>query len=384
MPVSALDLTRSQVVGHRVVAHGLARRLAHGGLAQAAAATGFVDHPRGSVQLALAQRVEGVGPLSLFDAIHRERSLVVTWTLHGAAFVVPAADLDVFSVGLLADSADPEVVGAVRQAVRSLLDGRTVASDELAQELRAWVCRALPTFELPPSDSPDAVGMHDPLLHLAALTGEVCFGGFSHGAPGVVRVDQWLTAATAPRAGGPSPDGVTGLPAPGARAELGRRFLHAYGPADATMLATWAGVDLAHAAAALADLEGETTECRVGGRVGRALTSDVDSLRSPASVDGVRLLVAADAFLAQPDQDLLMPDDGVRDRIWRVVGSPGVVLVDGDIAALWRPRKRRGHLEAQVEPVRKLGQRTIAAMQQELELLAPLRKCTTAAVIVAP
>jgi hypothetical protein len=52
----------------------------------------------------------------------------------------------------------------------------------------------------------------------------------------------------------------------------------------------------------------------------------------------VRLLPSGDAlFLLQGrDRELLVPDDGLRDRLWTSRVWPGALLVDGEIAGTWR------------------------------------------------
>ncbi len=49
---------------------------------------------------------------------------------------------------------------------------------------------------------------------------------------------------------------------------------------------------------------------------------------------GVRLLGGHDPYVAQPDRAMLVPDPAVRKQLFPPVGRPGVVLVDGTIAAL--------------------------------------------------
>ena len=58
-----------------------------------------------------------------------------------------------------------------------------------------------------------------------------------------------------------------------------------------------------------------------------------------------------DPYLDQRDRDTLLPDRELRARVRRSLGNPGVVLVDGDLAGLWRPAKKGKRLVLTVEPV---------------------------------
>ncbi len=54
----------------------------------------------------------------------------------------------------------------------------------------------------------------------------------------------------------------------------------------------------------------------------------------------VLLLPPRDA-ISLGSRAFLVPDRAMAKTVWRAVGSPGTVLVDGDIAGTWRARKVR-------------------------------------------
>ncbi len=64
----------------------------------------------------------------------------------------------------------------------------------------------------------------------------------------------------------------------------------------------------------------------------------------------------------------MLADEKVRKRIWRPVGSPGVVLHDGRLAGLWRARKQGKKLTLEAEW---LGDPV--DVTEEMERLAALR-----------
>jgi hypothetical protein len=98
----------------------------------------------------------------------------------------------------------------------------------------------------------------------------------------------------------------------------------------------------------------------------------------------VRLLANLDPLHAGRDRELLAPAADVRKRIWKVLGGPGVVLVDGEPRGLWRAAKKGTRLVVTVEP---LGGRFAPAAQDaiaaEAERIAPFRGAQTAQVQVA-
>ena len=73
-----------------------------------------------------------------------------------------------------------------------------------------------------------------------------------------------------------------------------------------------------------------------------------------------------------------MPDETVRKRLFKAIGGPGAVLVDGDLAGLWRPAKRGRRLVVTVEPLGEAARRAAGALAAEAERLATVRGCETA------
>jgi hypothetical protein len=63
----------------------------------------------------------------------------------------------------------------------------------------------------------------------------------------------------------------------------------------------------------------------------------------------------------------------VRKRAWPALGGPGLVLVDGEVAGLWRPAKKGRKLVVTVEPLDGLRRSAHDALAAEAERLAPFR-----------
>ena len=63
----------------------------------------------------------------------------------------------------------------------------------------------------------------------------------------------------------------------------------------------------------------------------------------------MRLLGAGDPLLVARDREHLIEDTAIRKRLWRPVGSPGLILHDGRPAGLWRARKQGSRLALETE-----------------------------------
>ena len=108
------------------------------------------------------------------------------------------------------------------------------------------------------------------------------------------------------------------------------------------------------------------------------LLADLPLLTDPPPATGVRMLPPLDPFLQARDRELLVPDPERRKAVWRALGNPGMVLADGDLAAAWRPSKKKSRLEVAVEPFRPLTGATREAIAAAAERMAPHRGCTSA------
>jgi hypothetical protein len=211
--------------------------------------------------------------------------------------------------------------------------------------------------------------MPEPLFRTIGLAGVACIAGGVGDRAELVRTDQWL-----PR---PPPAADPGA----ARAELVRRYLHRHGPSTPAAFAEWTQRGPADARAAFALVERELVEVDCDGR--RAVLLAADALADPPAAEGVRLLPTQDPFLQQLDRATLLPDPAQRRRLWRPVGGPGPLLLEGRPAGTWRSQVGRGRLELTVEPFGSLPASARAAVEAEARRLAPFRGAAAAEVTVA-
>lgn len=151
-----------------------------------------------------------------------------------------------------------------------------------------------------------------------------------------------------------------------ARRELARRHLHVMGPSTHQAFADWAGIEPAIASTVFEDLRPELVS--VVTPIGEAwmLASDEADVRAaPAPPAPARLLPSGDAFwLCWGDErSLLVPHAAHRDLLWTPRVWPGALLVDGDVAGVWRRSKGK----VTIEPWRRLTAAERTAVEAEAE-----------------
>ncbi|WP_158886695.1 winged helix DNA-binding domain-containing protein [Amycolatopsis anabasis] len=363
-------VTVDEAVRFRLAGHGLAER--GDDLLAAAGAIGVQHTPPGSAGQALHARVRDLSPDVVKKALHEDKSLIQVWSVRGAPHVVPTADAAVFTTGLkpcdeestlhfirgAAEHLDAlgltasEAVERTLEALPEVLDGRELTKDELGVALADQVRVRKPGKW----NEPDGLGKNTYgqslvrfALYVAGLHGTVCF--VSENPARFALTEQWL--------GKPLP------PKEEPRAELVRRYLRCHGPSTPGEFAEWSGVSprFARESWELVD----PAEVRYRDRTAWTLAGDRPE---PPRAKGIRLLPPYDPYLATRDRESLVADRQLRERVWRIVGNPGVVLRDGEIAGLWRPRKQGKRLTLTVEAFGELDANELVG---EAESLAPFR-----------
>lgn len=314
-----------EVLAFRLAGQGLAARAAD----PPAVLSGWAvqDSPPGAAAAALAARCGDLPPGWLDDALTGDRSAVALYNPRTATAVVPAGEAAAYGAAMLPDD---------DAGLRAMCPG----------------CKSHHARR--------------GLLVMASLRGRLCVAGRAGRQPAFARTDQWAAWDPPDRA------------APGA--ELVRRYLAGYGPSTPAHLAQWAGIGTAHARALWALVGEELAEVRVDGTA-RAwvLARDVPLLRDPPPAPGLRLLAPGDPLLLGRDRESLLPDAGLRRRVWAATGGAGVVVADGAPVALWRARKQGARLTVAVEA---FGPVPGDALEAEARRLAPHRGCATAEVVL--
>lgn len=291
-----LTLSRSQILQFRRQTGLLDARLpASARSFRLAAWAGLQDSSPRAALLSLHARVRGVTASSWEHA-----SLVQLWGPRYNDYVVAARDLAVFSLGRLPTHP--------RRAARAY---------DTATRLHAHLAGR----RLPFGEAGWGMGVPANSLRYATLTGRVLLRWDGARQPVV-----WTV---------PPPE----IEAAQARLELARRYLHVLGPATPAEFRRWAGVGAGEASMAFRDLERELLPVRTPIGDAWMLSADDATMRAPAvPAAAVRLLPAGDAYflLWGRSRELLVPEARRRAQLWTPRVWPGAVLVDGEVAGVWR------------------------------------------------
>ncbi len=251
--------------------------------------------PRAAL-LSIHARVENTKPGSWEDP-----SLVQVWGPRFSVYVVAECDRAVFTVARLPD--DPVARGEMvllADQIEAVLDGRRMSYRDVGRALER----------------------HPNSLRYAAPTGRLAIRWDGGGQPTI-----WGTPP-------PALDPVE------ARLELGRRYLHVFGPSTADAFAEWAGIKPPRALATFDALAGSLTPVRTPVGDGWILSEDEQVLRTSVRrrAAPARLLPSGDTYflLQGADRELLVPDPDRRRQLWTSRVWPGAVVVDGEVAGTWR------------------------------------------------
>ncbi len=384
-------VSRGDVIAFRLHAQHLTERSDEHGLLDAAGRCGVQNSPPGSALLALHARVRNVTQERLNEVVAKDKSLLQSWCMRGAPFYFPTADAPVFTTGVLPPTEEAmrqfilgagpavdqlglsltETVDLTGAEIGDVLTGRRLAIDELGVELAERVAGKLSkkqreTWE---REGPYAAGqpLGEAVVHfcirILTLRRVACFAPRDGNKAPFVLVDEWL--------GNPIPNSDP----KGARAELLRRYLRCYGPSTRADFAAWVGVRAGDAGPWWSLIEDEMTQVDFD-RKTWILTDDLKALQSPPTPKGARLLPPRDPYTQSRDRDTIVDKKYHRD-VWKPVGDPGAVLVDGEIVGVWRPRKSGRNLTISIKTFGSLPTRDKTSLEAEAEQIAPRRGAST-------
>ncbi len=365
-----MDLTREQVIGHRIAAQQLDRPVAKGRAVTDAAVLdlGVQDTGRDGASWALANR--GV-PLGSPAELTAADDLALVWSLRVSPHVYRRTELvDVMTAVSPFDEGDAgkRLAGAARP-VAAIGVGVREAIAVVARAQRALVSEPMVKGELSTrltEHLPEAYGTwcrgcgatHVPesLFRLAAL-----FGGLElergSSPPVLRRIADWPRR---PAGTATDPDAAPG------HLQVVRGCLRLLGP---TTPADVAGFLDTTTAVIKEHWPEDAVEVRVDGKRAWLLGEPLE----PRPV--VRLLGPYDLLVQGRDRELLVPDAAHRKQLWPTLGRPGPLLADGEIVGWWRPQTKGGKLELEVERWRARAV-TKEAIGEQAERLAAHRGLT--------
>lgn len=315
-----------------------------------------------AAELSLWARVNDLTALDVQDALWRDRMLVKTWAMRGTLHLVTTADFPLYvalfntfthyrrASWLKYHGVTIAELEAIIEGVRSTLSDAGLTREQLAEAL-ADQTNTPKLRELLQSG-------WGALLKPSAFLGDLCFGPNQGQQVTFVRPAAWL-ATTQPSDEQQSRETVI------------RRYLTTYGPATSDELARWFGMEVSAAKKHLRVLGSAVVEIDVEGWKAWLLAATLEQM-DDLSVSGVvRLLPHFDPYtiaVARHHQ-YLMPAEH-KTRVYRAQGwiSP-VVLVDGEIAGVWKHEKQQNYVVIQIElfaPPTDQVQHGIAAEAQRL------------------
>ncbi|GID96157.1 DNA glycosylase AlkZ-like family protein [Amorphoplanes digitatis] len=363
-----MDVDRGQVMAYRVAALGLAERGRQRPGDLAVLDLGVQEYTPGSVAVALAART---------GAELTDDRLLMVWAARGAPHLHRRRDL-----GALVKALWPVSDADASARINSAQIPEGVKLGLKAFEATASAFREVVTSSMPRGEASTRVSALVPreLTYDCRSCGARHIAGnvWQHsGLAGGVEVESRGKDATLGpiRDAPPRPDRNEGIE------DLIGTYLRLLGPATPAEVAKYLG---STAAEIKKVWPGDLSEVRVDGRRAWLPASAVAGLAAAAPARGVRLLPAMDALLQARDRDLLVPERARQKEIWRLLGNPGVVLSDGEIAGVWRARMAgRKRVDLTVTPFGSMNAKARKAVEEESAVVARARGVADATVTFA-
>ena len=360
--------SRAQVLGFRVAAQQLDRG---SGVLQDTAALdiGVQDTGPDGGLWALAVRGVDVAALSGDE-------LVTEWTIRGAPHVYRRADLPSVAAAVepFSEADAGKRIYTAAKPLKAAGIGNLAALDTVAAAMRSVVDR--PTVKGEVSARVTAV-MDPPYL----LFCRPCEATHLYEMPfrlAALRAGLELQAGTSPPVLQPV-EGFARAPRAHERHDLVRAYLRLLGPATPKDVAAYLDAPVTDVRARWPS---DAVEVSVDGERRWILAADQDRLAA-AEARTTRLLGPYDLFLQARDRSLLVGDPARAKTLWPVLGRPGAVLVDGEIAGTWRPRASGSRLKLQVELWSKTSAALRSSITEQAERLAAYRRVQLSGIDVA-
>jgi Winged helix DNA-binding domain len=353
-------VSAAKVLGFRVARHRLDRRAAPGSLVEVVRELcGVHAQLAASAELALLARIEGLARDDVRTALEDDRTLVKTWAMRGTLHLLAAEDLALYVAMLGPQWDDPggawlRGFGVTKKQYEAIIEGvpralgaRPKTREQLADKIGELEGAAV---------REKLLSGWGALLKPSARRGDLVFGPNRGRNVTFVRPDRWL-------------GGLARVDRHEARKEVVRRFLSAYGPANADELGRWLGFrkGLRLLLDGVAD---ELVEVEVESSRASLLARDLAALKSAPRPKSARLLPAFDPYVVGFRPRSLLVDPEHETKIFRPQAwfSP-VVLVGGRAAGIWERERRGSRLEVRVEPFGKLSAATRRAIANEADRL---------------
>lgn len=362
-----LEVDRQQVLAYRTAASGLCRDVPEpAGLG--ALDLGVQDTNVGSARLALAARL----PPDSVDALV-DPAFTLLWSFRGAPHLHRTADLPELATALwpLSDADAWARLAAERKPLKEAGIGGLEAFAHAAAAVREVVTGPMTKGEVSSATTRRLPEVYSYPCRSCAAT-HVYAGLFqSVGLFAGIR----LVVDRSPATLIPLDDRPPVPSTAAATAELVRTYFRLHGPAG---LGDAAGFFGTRTTALRRVQPPDLVDVAVDGRLGLFSEDQLEALRTASIPDGlVRLLPPSDPYLQARDRHLLVPEEAHRKAVWRMLANPGVVLVDGEVAGVWRARMAgKARLVVTVTPFATLAARRRRAVENEAARVGAVRNAT--------
>lgn len=312
-----------------------------------------------AASLAVRARSVGLVTADVEQARVQERSIIRTWGQRGTLHLLATEDF-----GWLLSLLGPVFVAGDRTRRAELgldedtcIKGISAIRDILANQ--GALTRAELVEQLAVQTGIRLEGQAAPhLLFRAALEGIVCLGPDRGTKPTYVLIEDWIEGGVR----------ALSLSRDAAWAELARRYLAAYGPAEPDDLATWSGLPMSEVRAAWKSIANDLTDVEIAGRPAWMLKEQLAWLDEfPAQAPIVRLLPGFDTYLlGYRSRNLVVSLQYAR----RINAGGGMVhptlIVDGRAIGTWKLTRQKSSVDVVLEPFEELASDVLPALEAEV------------------
>lgn len=294
-------------------------------------------------------------------ALWRERTLVKTWLMRGTLHLVPATDLALYTAAMQ---------GPWVKVRKSWLDYFQMTEAQLVR-LTDDIAQAMDGTPMTREEILARVGpghserVHEMLrsgwggmLKPVARRGLLCFGPSRGQSVTFVNPHRWLSSWQEFDPG----DAI---------AEIARRYLRAYGPANRSDFVRWWGGWPGAGQVAWSRLSAELVAVSIEGERAEVLSGDLDAVKSAHASGSVALLPPFDPYLMGHSSRDHMFDRAHRSKVSRTAGwISAVVLVDGRVEGTWTHRITGKTLQVVIAPFRRQPASVVAEVRARAKALA--------------
>ena len=313
-----------------------------------------------AAQIAIWNRTQGVSASGIEAARIEKRSLVRFWGQRNTMHTYRAEDWP------LVQSALADRASFITRKLKTPADLRSLRALTKRLTVRLEKGQALGYADakskaLEASYPPQAVAYA--AFMLLVREGVVCHGPDRAGRSTFVHRESWMP-------------GLSWRPpkSPEAGAELARRYLAAYGPAEARDLAFWLGGNLSQAKEWIQLAREDCVEVEIAGRSHWMLRADRPALGAQPPAPSrwpVHLLYRFDPLLlATKDKSWLIEEQHYK-RVWRAAAHvEPVLLVRGRIAGTWRYDRKAKGVRIRIVAFEPPSRATVRAARSRAEELA--------------